>query len=70
MREIVRTVERIAPSDVAVLITGESGSGKEVIADLLHAFSPRCKGKIIKINCANCTRSGFPGCPSRFTRRR
>ena len=52
MRDVVRTVERIAPSDVAVLITGESGTGKEVIADLIHAFSPRCKGKIIKINCA------------------
>ncbi len=52
MREVVRTVERIAPSDVAVLITGESGTGKEVIADLIHAFSPRSKNKIIKINCA------------------
>jgi DNA-binding NtrC family response regulator len=52
MREVVRTVERIAPSDVAVLITGESGTGKEVIADLLHTFSPRSKGRIIKINCA------------------
>jgi DNA-binding NtrC family response regulator len=52
MREVVRTVERIAPSDVAVLITGESGTGKEVIADLVHAFSPRSKGRIIKINCA------------------
>ena len=52
MREVVRTVERIAPSDVTVLITGESGTGKEVIADLLHAFSPRSKGKIVKINCA------------------
>jgi DNA-binding NtrC family response regulator len=52
MRDVVRTIERIAPSDVAVLITGESGTGKEVIADLIHAFSPRCKGKIIKINCA------------------
>jgi DNA-binding NtrC family response regulator len=52
MREVVRTVERIAPSDVAVLITGESGTGKEVIADLVHAFSPRSKSKIIKINCA------------------
>ena len=52
MREVVRTVERIAPSDVTVLITGESGTGKEVIADLIHAFSPRSKGKIIKINCA------------------
>ena len=52
MRDIVRTVERIAASDVAVLITGESGTGKEVIADLIHAFSPRSKGRIIKINCA------------------
>src|SRR6267154_61451 len=52
MRDVVRTVERIAPSDVAVLITGESGTGKEVIADLLHSFSPRSKGRIIKINCA------------------
>ncbi len=52
LRDVVRTVERIAPSDVAVLITGESGSGKEVIADLVHAFSPRSKGRIIKINCA------------------
>ncbi|MDE3068004.1 MAG: sigma-54-dependent Fis family transcriptional regulator [Verrucomicrobiota bacterium] len=52
MQEVVRTVERIAPSDVTVLITGESGSGKEVIADLVHTLSPRSKGKIIKINCA------------------
>ena len=52
MQNVVRTVERVAPSDVAILITGESGSGKEVIADLIHAMSPRNKGKIIKINCA------------------
>jgi len=52
MRDVVRTVERIAPSDVTVLITGESGTGKEVISDLVHAFSPRSKGRIIKINCA------------------
>jgi DNA-binding NtrC family response regulator len=52
MRDVVRTVERIAPSDVTVLITGESGTGKEVIADLVHAFSPRSKARIIKINCA------------------
>jgi DNA-binding NtrC family response regulator len=52
MQTVVRTVERIAPSDVSILITGESGTGKEVIADLIHAISPRSKGKIIKINCA------------------
>jgi DNA-binding NtrC family response regulator len=52
MQEVVRTVERVAKSDVTVLITGESGSGKEVIADLVHAMSRRSKGRIIKINCA------------------
>lgn len=52
MQNVVRTVERIAPSDVTVLITGESGSGKEVIADLIHSLSARNKNKIIKINCA------------------
>src|SRR5205807_2122251 len=52
MRDVVRTIERIAPSDVTVLITGESGTGKEVIADLVHTFSPRSKARIIKINCA------------------
>ncbi len=52
MQDVVRTVERIAPSDVAILITGESGTGKEVIADLTHVMSTRSKGRIIKINCA------------------
>jgi len=52
MQQVVRTVERIAPSDATVLITGESGTGKEVIADLVHALSPRSKNRIIKINCA------------------
>jgi len=52
MQDIVRTVERVAPSDVSILITGESGTGKEVIADLIHILSPRSKARIIKINCA------------------
>ena len=52
MQNVVRTLERIAPSDVTILITGESGTGKEVIADLIHSLSPRSKNKIIKVNCA------------------
>jgi DNA-binding NtrC family response regulator len=52
MKAVVRTVERVAPSDVSVLIAGESGTGKEVIADLVHSLSPRSKGPFIKINCA------------------
>ena len=52
MKSVVRTVERVAPSDVSILLTGESGAGKEVIADLVHALSPRAKGPMIKVNCA------------------
>jgi DNA-binding NtrC family response regulator len=52
MKTVVRTVRRVAPSDVSILITGESGTGKEVIADLIHASSGRSSGPLIKINCA------------------
>ena len=52
MKAVVRTVEKVAASDVPVLITGESGTGKEVIADLIHTLSPRAKAPFIKINCA------------------
>ena len=52
MKSVVKTVERVAPSEVSVFITGESGTGKEVVADLVHALSPRSKGPFIKINCA------------------
>lgn len=52
MQTVVRTIEKVAASDVAILITGESGSGKEVIADLIHALSSRSKNRIVKVNCA------------------
>jgi DNA-binding NtrC family response regulator len=52
MKNVVRTVRRVAPSDVSILITGESGTGKEVIADLIHQASARSAGPLIKINCA------------------
>ncbi|MGV3774095.1 MAG: sigma-54-dependent transcriptional regulator [Verrucomicrobiales bacterium] len=52
MKTVIRTVERVAPSDVSILITGESGTGKEVIADLIHTLSPRAKAPFIKVNCA------------------
>jgi len=52
LQSVVRTIERVAPSDVTILITGESGSGKEVISDLIHSLSSRSKNRIIKINCA------------------
>jgi DNA-binding NtrC family response regulator len=52
MKNIVRTIERVAPSDVSILITGESGVGKEIITDLIHAMSPRTRGPLVKVNCA------------------
>jgi DNA-binding NtrC family response regulator len=50
MRELVRTVQQVAPSNAAVLITGESGSGKELIARALHQYSLRCNNPWIDIN--------------------
>ena len=52
LQSVVRTIERVAPSDVNILITGESGTGKEVIADLIHSMSSRAKNRIVKVNCA------------------
>ncbi len=52
MRAVFRDVALVAPSESRVLITGESGVGKEVIADVLHAWSPRASGPLIKVNCA------------------
>jgi DNA-binding NtrC family response regulator len=42
----------IASSDSRILITGESGVGKEVLADVIHAWSPRASGPMVKVNCA------------------
>lgn len=52
MRALLRDVALIARSESRVLITGESGVGKEVLADLLHAWSPRASGPLVKVNCA------------------
>jgi len=52
MRALLRDAALVARSETRVLITGESGVGKEVLADLIHAWSPRARGPLIKINCA------------------
>src|SRR5512137_2794732 len=51
MRKIVEVIEQVAPTDITVLITGESGVGKEVIAKAIHAASPRDKKPLITVNC-------------------
>src|SRR5205823_2116804 len=52
MQAVLRDASLIAPSESRVLITGESGVGKEVLADVMHAWSPRAAGPLVKINCA------------------
>ncbi|HEX5398229.1 MAG TPA: sigma-54 dependent transcriptional regulator, partial [Verrucomicrobiae bacterium] len=52
MAALFQDVSLIAPSETRVLITGESGVGKEVVADVIHAWSSRAAGPMIKVNCA------------------
>lgn len=52
MKEVLSTADRAAASSATVLLLGESGSGKEVIARYLHAQSDRAEGPFVAINCA------------------
>jgi len=52
MRDLFDSIERVADSNVSVLIQGESGSGKELVARLIHLLSPRAKQKFVSMNCA------------------
>ncbi|RRQ21630.1 PEP-CTERM-box response regulator transcription factor [Thiohalobacter thiocyanaticus] len=52
MMEVCRTVEKVAPADVSVLVLGDSGTGKELMARSLHGLSRRNDGPFIAINCA------------------
>jgi transcriptional regulator with PAS, ATPase and Fis domain len=52
MLAVFRDASLVAPSDSRILITGESGVGKEVVADVIHGWSPRANGPIVKVNCA------------------
>jgi DNA-binding NtrC family response regulator len=52
MQTVFRDASLIAASEIRVLITGESGTGKEVVADVIHAWSHRAAGPMVKVNCA------------------
>ena len=51
MKEVYRRINKIAPTDISVLITGETGTGKELIAMEIHRRSQRSKGPFVTINC-------------------
>ena len=55
MAKILETVAQVAPSEATVLITGDSGTGKELIAGAIHFNSPRKDGPFVKVNCAAIT---------------
>ena len=52
MQEVMRQVEMAAPSTASVLITGETGSGKEMVARSIHMLSPRAERPFVAINCS------------------
>jgi two-component system, NtrC family, response regulator AtoC len=52
MIEIFETIKRVAPTTTTILISGETGTGKELIANAIHINSPRKNNPLIKINCA------------------
>ena len=52
IKKIKATIEKVAPTDARVLITGENGTGKELVARWIHEKSHRCKGPFIEVNCA------------------
>lgn len=51
MRELKRTIARVAPSDASVLILGDTGTGKELAARSIHALSRRAGGRFLAVNC-------------------
>lgn len=52
IRQIMSTIERVAPSDARVLVTGSNGTGKELVARWIHEYSNRKDAPLIEVNCA------------------
>jgi DNA-binding NtrC family response regulator len=59
MQQLLRVMERVGPSDANVLITGEHGTGKEVVANWLHQVSPRAKEALVAVNAGGFSEGVF-----------
>lgn len=59
MREVMELIERVGPSETAVLITGENGTGKNVIAKFIHAESPRADKAFVTVNMGGLSEGVF-----------
>jgi DNA-binding NtrC family response regulator len=57
MRRLYDLAARVAPGTIGVLLVGETGTGKEVLAEFVHRASPRAQGPLVRINCAALTES-------------
>jgi DNA-binding NtrC family response regulator len=57
LQEVIRTTRQVSPSRACVLIVGETGTGKELIARAIHDLSPRSTGPYIRVNCGALTES-------------
>ncbi|MBM4063255.1 MAG: HAMP domain-containing protein, partial [Planctomycetes bacterium] len=55
MREVYTTLRRVAPTDLPILLEGETGVGKEVLTNLVHSWSRRAGGPLVKVHCAALT---------------
>jgi formate hydrogenlyase transcriptional activator len=52
LQKVLSAIDRVAPTDTTVLITGETGTGKELVAHAIHKRSPRSARALVKVNCA------------------
>lgn len=59
VRDVFRTVAKVAPTHATVLLLGESGTGKELVAEAIHAVSSRSRGPFVRVNCAALSESLF-----------
>ena len=59
IRSVLKAIETVAPTDVNVVITGETGTGKELVARALHNLSARRRKTLIKVNCASIPKELF-----------